>query len=127
MKIARKKESGLTVQNAFDAAKREYEQKKESYWTLKKIEMDTDYHIGDHVMLTQGREGHIRFIGCVYFTKGRLYGIELKPPSSGKHDGSKDGHQYFKVESIHHYASSNFIDFKFYSFIFRLLHNAVFL
>lgn len=40
--------------------------------------------------------GTIRFSGPVEGTSGTWMGIEWDDPKRGKHDGSKDGKQYFK-------------------------------
>jgi len=40
--------------------------------------------------------GTIRFSGPVEGTSGTWLGIEWDDPKRGKHDGSKDGKQYFK-------------------------------
>jgi len=55
------------------------------------------YNINDFVLLKKNRKGIIRFIGNVHFTKGTLYGIELKDGSFGKHDGMFRGQRYFQT------------------------------
>eukprot|EP01083_Nonionella_stella_P273371 927274_1 len=54
-----------------------------------------DYKIGDHVILTQDREGIIRYVGNVEFTSGIMFGIELKEGALGKHDGEVHNKRYF--------------------------------
>lgn len=40
--------------------------------------------------------GTVRFSGPVEQTSGTWLGIEWDDPKRGKHDGSKDGKQYFE-------------------------------
>lgn len=56
-----------------------------------------EYHLNDHVLLNKDREGIIKFIGNVHFTKGTLYGVELLHGCIGKHDGMIDDERYFQV------------------------------
>eukprot|EP01084_Bolivina_argentea_P260758 440465_1 len=53
------------------------------------------YNIGDHIKLTQDREGIIKFIGKVSFTTGIMFGIELLNGTAGKHDGKINNKRYF--------------------------------
>ena len=61
------------------------------------IQENIEYYINDYVLLSKDREGVIRFIGDVHFTKGIVYGIELMNGSMGKHDGMIDNERYFQV------------------------------
>ena len=54
---------------------------------------------GDRVRLTDGRSGTIRYVGCVHFANGTLYGIELME-GMGQHSGTVDGTKYFDVCSL---------------------------
>eukprot|EP01084_Bolivina_argentea_P257747 434314_1 len=56
------------------------------------------YKINDHVLLTNDREGIIRYIGEVEFTRGILYGIELLNDATGKHDGMIKEKRYFQTK-----------------------------
>ena len=47
-------------------------------------------------LLYQGCKATIRFIGEVKGTTGTWLGVEWDDPSRGKHNGSKDGIEYFR-------------------------------
>merc|ERR1712228_1101796 len=57
----------------------------------------TEYYTGDHVMLSQNREGIILYIGEVDFAKGTFVGIELVNGAKGNHDGVYKGKRYFQT------------------------------
>ncbi|KAJ2732369.1 hypothetical protein IW152_003842 [Coemansia sp. BCRC 34962] len=46
-----------------------------------------------------GDDGIVRFVGPVDGTSGTWLGVEWANPERGKHDGSKDGKQYFTCKS----------------------------
>ena len=50
--------------------------------------------LGTRIFLT-GHIGTIKFLGSVHGTTGVWLGIEWDDPQRGKHDGAKDGVQYF--------------------------------
>ena len=50
--------------------------------------------IGTRICLS-GHIGTIKFVGSVHGTAGTWLGIEWDDPQRGKHDGAKDGVQYF--------------------------------
>ncbi|ETO19455.1 hypothetical protein RFI_17774, partial [Reticulomyxa filosa] len=54
-----------------------------------------EYQVGDLVILTQDREGYIRYIGEVHYAQGIFYGIELTGGSTGTHKGTVKGKEYF--------------------------------
>jgi dynactin complex subunit len=45
-----------------------------------------------------GHLGTIKYIGPVDNTRGLWLGVEWDNPDRGKHDGSKDGKQYFTCQ-----------------------------
>eukprot|EP01083_Nonionella_stella_P194352 716866_1 len=53
----------------------------------------------DKVTLRKKREGLIHYIGKVKDCKGIWFGIEITNTHIGKHNGTKDGIQYFKCKS----------------------------
>ncbi|ETO19765.1 hypothetical protein RFI_17467, partial [Reticulomyxa filosa] len=55
-----------------------------------------DYQVGDLVVLTQDREGYIRYIGEVHYAEGIFYGIELIGGTTGTHKGTIRGKEYFR-------------------------------
>ncbi|KAF9652922.1 hypothetical protein BDM02DRAFT_3183259 [Thelephora ganbajun] len=50
--------------------------------------------IGTRILLS-GHIGTIKFVGSVHGTTGTWLGVEWDDPQRGKHDGAKDGVQYF--------------------------------
>ena len=50
--------------------------------------------IGTRICLS-GYIGTIKFFGSVHGTAGAWLGVEWDDPQRGKHDGAKDGVQYF--------------------------------
>ena len=50
--------------------------------------------IGTRILLS-GYIGTIKFVGPVHGTAGTWLGVEWDDPQRGKHDGAKDGVQYF--------------------------------
>lgn len=50
--------------------------------------------IGTRIFLA-GHIGTIKFVGSVHGTAGTWLGVEWDDPQRGKHDGAKDGVQYF--------------------------------
>ena len=59
--------------------------------------MTLPYKVGDAVLLSREREGIIRYIGNVHFSKGIWCGIELVGGSLGTNDGKMEGRRYFTV------------------------------
>eukprot|EP01084_Bolivina_argentea_P176636 305612_1 len=57
--------------------------------------MALPYKINDAVLLSREREGIIRYVGKVHFSKGIWCGIELIGGSLGTNDGKIHGRRYF--------------------------------
>lgn len=51
--------------------------------------------VGTRFSATSGCLGTIKYVGPVNGTQGVWYGVEWDDPKRGKHDGVKDGYQYF--------------------------------
>jgi hypothetical protein len=51
----------------------------------------------DNAQETASNKGTVRFVGEVRGTKGTWVGVEWDEDDRGKHDGTNDGHSYFKV------------------------------
>ncbi|XP_033635093.1 tubulin-specific chaperone E-like [Asterias rubens] len=49
--------------------------------------------------VSEGDLGTVRYVGDVPPTKGKWLGVEWDNPGRGKHDGSRDGVQYFQCSS----------------------------
>eukprot|EP01083_Nonionella_stella_P061941 161197_1 len=58
------------------------------------------YNLGDDVMLTRNRSGHIVYKGFVHFAPGAHYGIQLAN-DDGDHDGLYEGIRYFQTDAAH--------------------------
>ncbi|KAF7715527.1 Uncharacterized protein PECH_004731 [Penicillium ucsense] len=56
-----------------------------------------DYSPGTVVVLTDGRQATVRFIGLTHFANGEWIGVELTDPT-GKNDGEVQGERYFQCE-----------------------------
>ena len=56
-----------------------------------------DFHVGQHVELSDGRPAVVRFVGETAFKEGIWIGVELED-HSGKNDGSVAGTRYFDCE-----------------------------
>lgn len=61
--------------------------------SVKKLTED-DISVGDHIEITKGRAGEVKFKGKVHYAEGIHFGIELIG-SVGKHSGSWRGKKYF--------------------------------
>jgi len=57
-----------------------------------------DLSIDDHVSLTSGQKGYIRYIGRVHFGHGQWFGIELTDGTTGNHDGKVGTKRYFETK-----------------------------
>lgn len=57
------------------------------------------YMLKDKVGLKKKREGVIKYIGRVKDLKGIWFGVEITNSQLGKHNGTKDGIEYFKAKS----------------------------
>lgn len=55
--------------------------------------------VGTRISLT-GYRGTVRFAGPVNNTKGVWLGVEWDDPDRGKHNGVKDGKQYFECRYV---------------------------
>ncbi|KAH7923561.1 hypothetical protein BV22DRAFT_1092713 [Leucogyrophana mollusca] len=51
---------------------------------------------GTRICVSSGHIGTVRYVGGVTGTSGLWLGVEWDDPSRGKHDGIKDGKQYFR-------------------------------
>ena len=56
----------------------------------------------DTRILLSGYIGTIKFSGSVQGTSGTWLGVEWDDPQRGKHDGAKDGIQYFTCVWVAH-------------------------
>ncbi|EPS33691.1 hypothetical protein PDE_08653 [Penicillium oxalicum 114-2] len=56
-----------------------------------------DFSPGTVVVLTDGRQATVRFIGLTHFANGEWIGVELTEPT-GKNDGEVQGERYFQCE-----------------------------
>ena len=56
----------------------------------------------DTRILLLGYIGTIKFFGSVHGTSGTWLGVEWDDPQRGKHDGAKDGIQYFTCAWVPH-------------------------
>ena len=60
----------------------------------------SNYHIGQHVELSDGRAAIVQFIGNTHFAAGDWVGVELEN-GSGKNDGEVQGQRYFDCPENH--------------------------
>lgn len=56
--------------------------------------MTTKFAVGSRISYN-GHLGTVNYVGPVDNTQGIWLGVEWDDPSRGKHNGSKDGKQYF--------------------------------
>ncbi|KAL1842302.1 hypothetical protein VTJ49DRAFT_5583 [Mycothermus thermophilus] len=56
--------------------------------------------VGQQVLLNDGREGTVRFVGATQFAPGIWVGVEL-PDATGKNDGAVQGTRYFECPPTH--------------------------
>ena len=61
---------------------------------------ETDYQIGQRVLVGNVMAGTIRYVGCTHFADGLWVGVEIDLPR-GRNDGSIDGQKYFTCEPKH--------------------------
>lgn len=61
---------------------------------------ESDFAVGDRVLVSGHRRGTIRFAGEAEFASGFWFGVELDKPQ-GKNDGSVNGVQYFTCSPGH--------------------------
>ena len=61
---------------------------------------NNNLNIGDRIIIHDGRQATIKFIGHVKFASGIHIGIVLDKPS-GKHDGRFNGRRYFHCNKFH--------------------------
>ena len=64
--------------------------------------------IGTRIFLS-GHTGTIKFIGSVHNTTGIWLGVEWDDPQRGRHDGAKDGVQYFTCAWVTFRTSPTFV------------------
>ena len=60
----------------------------------------SEFQIGQHVELTDGRTATIRFLGSPQFAAGEWIGLQLDD-GSGKNDGAVQGQRYFDCPPGH--------------------------
>ena len=60
----------------------------------------SDYQVGQTVVLADGRNGTVQFIGNTQFAPGDWVGVELDD-ASGKNDGAVQGQRYFDCPPEH--------------------------
>ena len=62
--------------------------------------VETKLSVGSRIALSQ-YIGTVKYVGLVHGTSGTWLGVEWDDPSRGKHDGVKDGSEYFHCSYVH--------------------------
>ena len=62
-------------------------------------QQDTEFFVGDKVVVNNKTNAVIKFIGVTKFAQGTWYGVELDKPV-GKNNGTVEGVKYFQTSLL---------------------------